>query len=278
MARTSSYHDRSPRPKREAPLTEEEERRLARLWQDKGDEKALGRLISSHMGLVIRIATELRNSGPALEDLVQEGYLGLTIAARRFDTSRGTRLSTYATYWIRACMLESIVRTHGPVRIGTTRSQRKIFFGMGRARRQLEHEGEVADTEHLAAALGVDREAIDSMAPRMGNRDISLDAPRGKVESRQPFGESFAGDTPTPEDLVGDVEQDSQRRARMREALKVLDPRERALIRARHLRERPATLASLGRQMGVSRERARQLEARATMKLRRFVEGESAAG
>src|SRR5262245_25638784 len=119
-----------PRPPREGPLTQEEERRMARAWLVDADEKALGRLVAAHLGLVIKIALEFRHSGPSMEDLIQEGNLGLTIAARRFDPDRATRLATYATYWIRACMLEHVVRSHGPVRIGTTRSQRKIFFGL----------------------------------------------------------------------------------------------------------------------------------------------------
>src|SRR5437773_5781674 len=148
---------------REGPLSIMEERRLARLWRACNDEMALARLVQAHLGLVIRIAMEFRHSGPAMEDLIQEGNLGLTIAARRFDPNRATRLATYATYWIRACMLEHVVRSHGPVRIGTTRSQRKIFFGLGRARRKLEREGETADASMLASALGVDREDIESM-------------------------------------------------------------------------------------------------------------------
>ena len=207
-----------------------------------------------------------------MEDLIQEGNLGLTIAARRFDPGRQTRLATYATYWIRACMLEHVVRSHGPVRIGTTRSQRKIFFGLGRARRKIEREGETADSEHLAAALGVQREDIESMTPRLSGRDVSLDAPRG-FDDRRPMTASLAEDAPTPEDLMAGFEEADQRKTRMYEGLKVLDPRERAIIRARHMRQRPATLACLGKKFGISRERVRQLELRAKEKLRQFVDG-----
>src|SRR4029079_2418507 len=135
--------------------------RLAGLWLQTADEKALGRLVSAHLGLVIRIALEFRHSGPSMEHLIQEGNLGLTIAARRLDPNRAPRLATYATYWIRACMLEHVVRSHGPVRIGTTRSQRKIFFGLGRPRRRLEREGETVDAEALAHVLGVEAGDIE---------------------------------------------------------------------------------------------------------------------
>src|SRR5262245_54193855 len=113
-------------------LTEEEERTLARLWRDEQDPKALRRLIEAHMGLVGRIANEYHSIGLPYEDLLQEGNLGLTIAARRFDPDRGPRLATYAAYWIRASVLNLILRSHGPVRIGTTRAQRRIFFGLSR--------------------------------------------------------------------------------------------------------------------------------------------------
>src|SRR5215831_19103033 len=139
-----------PLPAREGPLSVVEEHRLSRRWRTLADETALARLVHTHLGLVIRIATEFRHSGPSMEDLIQEGNLGLTIAARRFDPSRQTRLATYATYWIRACILEHVVRSHGPVRIGTTRSQRKIFFGLGRARRLLERTGRPVDAHSLA--------------------------------------------------------------------------------------------------------------------------------
>jgi len=258
-----------PLPAREGPLSVVEEHRLSRRWRTLEDETALARLVQTHLGLVIRIAMEFRHSGPSMEDLIQEGNLGLTIAARRFDPSRQTRLATYATYWIRACMLEHVVRSHGPVRIGTTRSQRKIFFGLGRARRKLEREGESADTESLASALGVEQSDIEAMTPRLTGHDVSLDAPRA-TDDRREVGALIAEDSPNPEDVVAGVEEDDSRKTRLNEGLKVLDPRERAIIKARHMRQRPATLASLGKKFGISRERVRQLELRAKAKLRVF--------
>lgn len=248
-------------------LSVEEERRLARRWLQEQDQRALGRLVAAHLGLVIHVAMEFRHSGLAMEDLIQEGNLGLTIAARRFDPDRATRLSTYATYWIRACMLEHVVRSHGPVRIGTTRSQRKIFFGLGRARRRLEQDGETADTEALAGALGVLQEDVESMTPRLAGHDVSIDAPRAYDDDRS-VGATLAEDGPTPEDLVAGHEEDDQRREQLFDGLKVLDTRERAIICARHMRQRPATLVALGKKFGISRERVRQLELRAKAKLR----------
>jgi RNA polymerase sigma-32 factor len=256
-------------PGREGPLSVLDERALARRWRALNDPKALARLVEAHLGLVIRIAMEFRHSGPSMEDLIQEGNLGLTIAARRFDPNRATRLATYATYWIRACMLEHVVRSHGPVRIGTTRSQRKIFFGLGRARRKLEQGGTAADSEALASELGVLEEDVQAMTPRLTGRDISLDAPRG-VDDRRSVGATLAEDAPNPEDMVAGVQEDDHRKVTLFEGLKVLDTRERAIIRARHMRQRPATLAALGKKFGISRERVRQLELRAKAKLRHY--------
>src|SRR5439155_12336149 len=253
----------------EGPLTVQEEHRLSRRWRTLEDQDALARLVQAHLGLVIRVATGFRHSGPSMEDLIQEGNLGLTIAARRFDPSRATRLATYATYWIRACMLEHVVRSHGPVRIGTTRSQRKIFFGLGRARRKLEREGEPANCEALATELGVLQEDVESMTPRLTGRDISLDAPRS-FDDRRSVGATLAEEGPTPEDMVAGTEEDDHRREQLFEGLKILDARERAIIRARHMRQRPATLAALGKKFGISRERVRQLELRAKAKLRSY--------
>ena len=263
----STLVEETPTPVREGGLTVQEEHRLSRRWRTMEDRAALARLIQAHIGLVVKIATEFRNSGPSLEDLIQEGNLGLTIAARRFDPSQGTRLATYATYWIRACMMEHVVRSHGPVRIGTTRAQRKIFFGLGRARRRIERDGQPATAEALARALGVEQEEIEAMTPRLAGRDMSLDAPRSVDDDRE-VGALLAQDAPNPEELVAGTEEEDTRKHRLLEGLKVLDPRERAIIKARHMSPQPATLEALGKKFRVSRERVRQIEMRAISKLR----------
>jgi RNA polymerase sigma-32 factor len=257
-------------PERKAPrepLSLEEERRLSRRWRTIEDRDALEKLVSAHLGLVISIARDFRTSGPSMEDLIQEGNLGLTIAARRFDPRKSTRLATYATYWIRACMMELVLRSHGPVRIGTTRSQRKVFFGLGRARRKLERLGQTVDAHALAHLLGVDREDVESMTTRLQGRDVSLDAPRSVDDARE-VSSLVAEGGPSPEEQFAGVEELDARKHRLYDGLNVLDPRERAIIRARHMCQRPATLASVGKRFGISRERVRQLELRALAKLR----------
>jgi len=248
-------------------LSVTEEQHLANRWRAHSDTRALERLIKTHLWLVVRIAMEFRRPGLSMEDLIQEGNTGLTIAARRFEPNRDTRLATYATYWIRACILEYVMRSHGPVRIGKTRSQRIVFFGLGRARRKLERDGETANCERLASELGVLQEDVESMVSRLSMRDVSLDAPRS-FDDRRSAVATLAEDGPSPEDMVAEMEEDDHRRERLFEGLKTLDPRERAIIRARHMRSRPVTLEALGKKFGISRERVRQIEARAAKKLR----------
>lgn len=253
----------------EDALDPAEELHLCRRWLAREDADALRILIEAHLGLVRRIATEFRASGPAHDDLVQEGRLGLVIAARRYDPSKSARLATYASYWIRACMMDLVVRTHGAVRVGTRRAERRIFFGLGRARRALERSGVEATSEALAGELGVEVADLESMTARIGTRDVSLDAPRALRDGDGPsLAASLQGDGPTPEDLLGDDEESRRRRLRFRDALASLTPRERAIIEARHLVEEPPTLAELGERLGISRERVRQLEARAVARLR----------
>ncbi len=143
--------------------------------------------------------------------------------------------------------------------------------GLGRARRQIERDGTTADSENLATALGVQAEDVESMTARLTGRDVSLDAPRG-FDDQRPVAASLCEDDPNPEEMIAGIEEDDQRRAMILEGLKVLDQRERAIIRARHMRQRPATLAWLGKKFGISRERVRQLELRAKAKLRQYVD------
>ena len=243
-----------------------EEIRLCREWRTASNKAALQALVEAHLGLVQRIANEFRNTGPEREDLVQEGHLGLVIAAQRFDPSKSARLATYASYWIRACMMELVVRSHGAVRVGTTRAQRRIFFGLGRARREIEREGEAATMEALAQKLGVEESEVEQMTARISGRDLSLDAPTH--EDGQPLGQSLHSGGPSPEDEVSNAWESAARKAALEAALKELSPRERQILEARHLSEDAPTLAELGERFGISRERVRQLEERALENLR----------
>jgi RNA polymerase sigma-32 factor len=258
-------------------LPEGEERALAGRWREARDQAALSRLISSHLGLVGNIAKGYRARGLSYEDLFQEGCLGLTVAAHRYDPARRPRFATYAAYWIRASVLNLILRSHGPVRVGTTHAQRKIFFGLSRARRRLEQEGgSPRDCERLAAILEVDARELEGMAVRLAQLDVSSDAPR--PGDGRPWLSTFEDGRPGPEAQVIEREEREQRAAQLALGLRALDPRERAIIRARHLRNNPAGLKELGQKFGISRERIRQLELRAKDKLGRLVAGARASG
>lgn len=264
-------HRKRPVEGRPAVLSVAEECRLARKWRTSGDRRALDRLVEANLGLVTHIAGEYLRGAPN-EDLIQEGRLGLVIAARRFDPDRGVRLATYGAFWIRACMLNLILRTHGPVDVGRGRRNRRIFFGLARARQRIERGGAPAELDELAQALGVRLEEVEMMMPRLQGRDPSLDEPRSSEDQRA-LGAGMAHDGPTPEELVSGRDEEQHRQRRFKEALKTLDPRELEILRARHLTEEPATLAVLSEKLGVSRERVRQLEERATAKLRKYCAG-----
>lgn len=251
-------------------LSREEEQELARRWRISEDQAALSRLMSTHLGLVVRIAMRYRESGVSMDDLIQEGNVGLILAAKRFDPKRGVRLATYATYWIRAMMLEHIVRTHGQVSIGSSQRQRRIFYRLSRIRRQLEQEGMEVDRAALARELEVREDEIAAVEGRLSGKDRSLDAPRGLDDSRS-YGD-LLGDNHSLEDLTVQAHEDAWQRRELRKGLQVLDPRERAIIARRYLCARPQTLLRLSERLGISKERVRQLELRAKDKLKRFVQ------
>jgi RNA polymerase sigma-32 factor len=188
---------------------------------------------------------------------------------QRFDPSKQARLATYASYWIRACMMDLVVRTHGPVRVGSTRAERRIFFGLGRARRHLEQCGVEVTSEALAHRLRVEVRELESMSMRLGRRDLSLDSPL--YDEGPSAGAVIAADGPSPEERLAEEEEHGLRSSRLADALAALPERERAIVKARHLAESPPTLAELGRRFGVSRERVRQLEERAVELLRRHL-------
>jgi RNA polymerase sigma-32 factor len=254
---------RQKQPSQRKAVSAAEERELAERWKHHNDERALEALISLHMGLVVTIAREFRYANHLLDDLKQEGYLGLTIAARRFDPDRGTRLVTYATYWIRARILDFILRSHGPVRIGTTRAQRRVYFGLARARRELEGRGLDPDALRLAEVLGVADREVEWMATRLAARDLALDAQA--AVSRVP---ALTDGTRSPEEILADSEELAFLQAQLYEVLRELDGRERRIVFAHHLRESPTSLASIALELGVTRERVRQLRDRALKRLR----------
>jgi RNA polymerase sigma-32 factor len=255
-----------------ALLTPEEERRLALRWHRFGDQSAASRLVTGNLRFVVKIAFEYRTYGVRLLDLIQEGNLGLLVAVDRFEPERGVRLTTYAVWWIRAYIQEYIRRSWSLVRFGTTRAEQRCFYRLRRERQKLERGGAKADPDSLAAALGIRREELESIESRITRRDLSLDDP-AYVDTDETRGDRIADDRPGPEAVIADHELSDEAHRLIREALENLDPRERTILSQRYLSGKPATLKALGVSLGISRERVRQLEARAKAKLRERLAG-----
>ncbi len=255
------------------PLLEREhEMNLARRWQDKGDEKALHELVRSYTRLVIAAATRFRNYGLPMGDLIQEGNIGLMQAANRFDPGREVRFSTYATWWIKSSMQDYVLRNWSIVRTGTTAAQKSLFFNLRRLRSKIEGAaGEHGLTEEgrdkISALLGVSKKDVREMEGRMSGADQSLNAVIG-IDGDDEYQSLLPDTRPNPEEVVIGMKDAQTRSKWLKEALGSLSDREQQIIRERHLQYETVTLEDLGKQLGVSKERVRQLEARAMEKLK----------
>ena len=252
-------------------LSRDREFELATAWRDRGDIAALHELVRAYTRLVIAAAARFRNYGLPIGDLVQEGTIGLMQATARFDPDRDVRFSTYATWWIRSAMQDYVLRNWSIVRTGTTAAQKSLFFNLRRLRARIEEmSGEAfgeSGRRQIAAALKVDLAEVESMEQRLAGSDQSLNAPLS--EGGEEHWQDFLADTrPTPEEAVISLRDDRRRSAWLAEALDELSPRERRIIHERRLCEDSTTLEELGRALGVSKERVRQLESRALLKLR----------
>ena len=252
-------------------LTRDHEFGLARRWRDERDEAALHELVRAYARLVVSTATRFRNYGLPVGDLVQEGNVGLMQAAARFEPDRDVRFSTYAAWWIRSAMQDYILRNWSIVRTGTTAAQKTLFFNLRRLRARIGDASAQALTQEgrawIADELSVDVADVEAMEMRLSGNDQSLNAPllEDGEDQRQDF---IADHRPSPEDVVIGLRDGHTRSRWLAEAIGELSPREQIIIRHRRLRDEGATLEELGRALGVSKERVRQLEHRALSKLR----------
>ena len=252
---------------------------LARAWRDHGDERALHRLVNAYMRLAISMAAKYRRYGAPMPDLIQEAGVGLMKAAEKFDPERGVRFSTYAVWWIKASTQDYVMRNWSMVRTGSTSSQKALFFNLRRVRAKIEREaganGEVLDSQRLremiAEEVGVPLRDVEMMDARLSGADFSLNAQQAGEEGRE-WMDALPDEAPQAAETVARNADIVRVRGWLADALSSLNARERMIVVERKLRDEPRTLESLGQELGLSKERIRQLEAQALIKLRKRLE------
>lgn len=256
---------------REPLLTREHELNLACAWHDHEDEKALHKMIRAYSRIVVAAAVRFRHYGLPLGDLIQEGNLGLMQAASRFEPERGVRFSTYAKWWIRASIQDYILRNWSIVRTGSTTAQKQLFFNLRRLRAQLAtlttEMMQPEERKKIAEQLKVSIRDVEDMENRLAAHDLSLSVPMGE-DGNEEWLDLIPDIRPTPEKVTSDLFDAAVRKHWVQSALHHLTPRERKIILCRYLSDDPITLETVGNEMGISKERVRQLEARSLRKMR----------
>jgi RNA polymerase sigma-32 factor len=263
------YLDRA----RQFPMLDaEEERRLAERWKNERDEAAGRQLLGSHLRLVVKMARGYGGYGLPLGELIGEGNVGLMQALDKFEPERGFRFATYAMWWIRAAIQEYVLHNRSLVKMGTTAAQKKLFFNLGRLKRELGAfgEGDLApDTvASIADELDVSEDEVVEMNRRLAGRDQSLTAPM-RADGNAEWQDMLVAEGPDQESTVADASELAWRRDLMAEGLQSLTERERHILTERRLKDEPMTLEGLSSVYKVSRERVRQIEVRAFEKLQK---------
>ena len=254
-------------------LAPQEEYMLAKRWREHADKDAAHKLVTSHLRLVAKIAMGYRGYGLPIGEVVSEGNVGLMQAVKRFEPERGFRLATYAMWWIRASIQEYILRSWSLVKMGTTANQKKLFFNLRKVKSQISalEDGDMRPEQvaTIATKLGVTHQDVIDMNRRMSG-DASLNAPL-REEGEGEWQDWLIDGSASQEAVLVDQEQSDNRHGALRNALKVLNPRERRIFEARRLLDDPITLESLSDEFNISRERVRQIEVRAFEKVQAAV-------
>lgn len=253
-------------------LNPEEEFELAQKQFEDGDVQAAHRLVTSNLRLVVKIASDFRQSQVNLLDLIQEGNYGLMQAVKKFNPYKGVKLSSYAAWWIRAYILKYIMDNKSQVKIGTTAAQRKLFFNLHKEAQKLLRDGEVVDPKVIAASLNVKEDEVIEMQKRLGSPDASLDVPMGDEPGQMLRKDMLADKTEAIDVTLANEEQRQIFSGQLEEFHQTLKGRDREVFELRMLSETPLSLQELGDKYGVSRERARQIEAKILKNLKKFVE------
>ena len=255
-------------------LSHEEEYVLARRWREDDDIDAAHKLVTSHLRLVAKIAMGYRGYGLPVSELISEGNVGMMQAVKRFEPERGFRLATYAMWWIRAAIQEYMLHSWSLVKMGTTVSQKKLFFNLRKLKGQLQaiDDGDLPHetVTEIARRLAVPEAEVISMNRRMASPDHSLNAPPG-VDGEGEWIDWLVDNEDNQEQRYAEDEELAQRRALIEDAMADLNERERTIFTERRINEAPKTLEELGQIYGVSRQRIRQIEVRAFEKVREAV-------
>ncbi|MEX2617861.1 MAG: RNA polymerase sigma factor RpoH [Alphaproteobacteria bacterium] len=255
-------------------LTQDEEYMLAKSYQDHDDVEAAHKMVTSHLRLVAKIAMGYRGYGLPMNELISEGNIGLMQAVKRFDPERGFRLATYAMWWIRASIQEYILHSWSLVKIGTTASQKKLFFNLRKLKGRLQaiNDGDMTPevVKKISEELNVPEIDVVSMNQRMAGGDHSLNAPL-RADSDGEWMDWLEDDTDNQETVVAETQEMDKRRDLLQNALETLNDRERFILNERRLKDEPSTLEELSQVYNISRERVRQIEVRAFEKLQKAI-------
>jgi RNA polymerase sigma-32 factor len=255
-------------------LDPEEEHSLAKRWRDHDDDPAAHKLVTSHLRLVAKIAMGYRGYGLPLGELISEGNVGMMQAIKRFDPDRGFRVATYAMWWIRASIQEYILHSWSLVKMGTTAAQKKLFFNLRKLKGQLQalEEGDLSleNVNKIAYRLKVPEMEVVNMNRRLSNPDHSLNA-LVNIDGDEQWQDWLVDEHDSQEEILADSQELGLRRSLLSVAMKGLTERERHILAERRLQESPSTLQNLSRVYGISRERVRQIEARAFEKIQKSV-------
>jgi RNA polymerase sigma-32 factor len=242
-------------------LSREEEKTLAVRYLKTGELEAAYSLVTGNLRLVVKIAMEYRRAWRDIMDLIGEGNVGLMQAVKKYDPYRGVRFSSYAAWWIRAYILRYIINNARMVKLGTTQAQRTLFYQLGRERERLRRLGVDADNRAIATSLSLKESEVDEMAQRLAGGDLSLEAPRGEGEDLTLLDALPSADRGA-EALVGDAQAKAIYLEKLERFVAGLSEREKRIFKARWMREDPMTLQEVGQELGITRERVRQLESR----------------
>lgn len=256
-------------------LSAEDEYMLAKRWSEYGDYEAAHKLVTSHLRLVAKIASGYRGYGLPIAELIAEGNIGLMQAVKKFEPEKGFRLSTYAMWWIRASIQEFVLRSWSLVKMGSSAAQKRLFFNLKKMRKRLKtiDDGKALTPQEIrliAQELDVNEQDVIDMDLRMGATDKNLNARVG-ADGETEWMDMLADPSESHEDTLAEHEDFMQKKALMMQALASLNERERDIIVARRLNEDELTLEELSKRFSISRERVRQIEARALEKMTQYV-------